>query len=78
MFLRDKDRAGVVKTIHFTPSLFLLWATSREACERASQANPISEVVKDFQQSLENFRPSTRRVYVAGARAAVRAASLEL
>jgi hypothetical protein len=37
-----------------------------------------SEVVKDFEQSLENLRPSTRRVYVAGARAAIRAASLEL
>jgi hypothetical protein len=28
--------------------------------------------------TLENLRPSTRRVYVAGARAAIRAASLEL
>ena len=43
-----------------------------------AQAKPISEVVKDFEQSLENLRPSTRRVYVAGARAAIRAASLEL
>jgi hypothetical protein len=39
MFLRDKDWAGVVKTIHFSPALFLLWATSREACERKIQAN---------------------------------------
>ena len=37
----------------------------------------ISQVVKDFEQSLETLRPSTRRVYVAGARAAIRAASLE-
>jgi hypothetical protein len=29
-------------------------------------------------RSLENLRPSTRRVYVAGARAAIRAARLEL
>jgi hypothetical protein len=43
----------------------------------SAQAKPISEVVKDFEQSLENLRPSTRRVYVAGARAAIRAASLE-
>jgi len=28
MFLRDKDWVGVVKTIHFPPSLFLLWGTS--------------------------------------------------
>ena len=44
----------------------------------SAQAKPISEVVKDFEQSLGNLRPSTRRVYVAGARAAIRAASLEL
>jgi hypothetical protein len=44
----------------------------------SAQAKPISEVVKDFEQSLENLRPSTRRVYVAGARAAIRAARLEL
>ena len=43
----------------------------------STQAKPISEVVKDFEQSLENLRPYTRRVYVAGARAAIRAASLE-
>ena len=42
------------------------------------QAKPISEVIKDFEQSLGNLRPSTKRVYVAGARAAIRAASLEL
>ena len=42
------------------------------------QAKPISEVVKDFEQSLEHLRPSTRRVYVAGAKAAIRAAGLEL
>jgi hypothetical protein len=44
----------------------------------SAQAKPISQVVKDFEQSLENLRPSTRRVYAAGARAAIRAASLEL
>jgi hypothetical protein len=44
----------------------------------SAQAKPISEVVKDFEQSLENLRPSTKRVYMAGARAAIRAASLEL
>jgi hypothetical protein len=44
----------------------------------SAQAKAISEVVKDFEQSLENLRPSTRRAYVAGARAAIRAASLEL
>jgi hypothetical protein len=44
----------------------------------SAQAKPISEVVKDFEQSLRTYRPSTRRVYVAGARAAIRAASLNL
>jgi hypothetical protein len=41
------------------------------------QAKVISEVVKDFEQSLQNLRPSTKRVYLAGARAAIRAASFE-
>jgi hypothetical protein len=44
----------------------------------SAQAKPISEVVKEFEQSLENLRPSTRQVYVAGARSAIRAANLEL
>ena len=44
----------------------------------SAQDKPISEVVKDFEQSLAGLRPSTRRVYVAGARAAIRAAGLEL
>jgi hypothetical protein len=44
----------------------------------SAQAKPISEVVKDFEQSLGNLRSSTKRVYVAGARAAIRAASLKL
>ena len=44
----------------------------------SAQAKPISELIKDFEQSLENLRSSTKRVYVAGARAAIRAASLEL
>ena len=43
----------------------------------STQAKPISEVVRDFEQSLENLRPSTKRVYVADARAAIRAAGLE-
>ena len=43
----------------------------------SAQAKPISQVLKDFEQSLASLRPSTRRVYVAGARAA-RAAGLEL
>jgi hypothetical protein len=43
----------------------------------SAQAKPISEVVKDFEQSLQSLRPSTRRVYVAGARAAIKAANLE-
>jgi hypothetical protein len=43
----------------------------------SAQSKSISEVVKDFEQSLQNLRPSTKRVYVAGARAAIRAASLE-
>jgi hypothetical protein len=44
----------------------------------SAQAKPISQVVTDFEQSLQTYRPSTRRVYMAGARAAIRAASLEL
>jgi hypothetical protein len=44
----------------------------------STQAKPISEVVEDFEQSLQSLRPSTRRVYVAGARAVIRAAGLEL
>ena len=44
----------------------------------SAQVKPISEVVKDFEQSLQTYRPSTRRVYMAGARAAIRAAGLEL
>jgi hypothetical protein len=44
----------------------------------SAQAKPISEVVKEFEQSLQNLRPSTRRVYVAGGRSAIRAANLEL
>jgi hypothetical protein len=43
-----------------------------------AQAKPISEVVKEFEQSLENLRPSTRRVYVAAAKTAIRSAHLEL
>jgi len=35
-------------------------------------------VIKDFEQSLAGLKPSTRRVYLAGAKAAIRAARLEL
>jgi hypothetical protein len=31
----------------------------------SAQPKAISEVVKEFEQSLENLRPSTRRIYVA-------------
>ena len=78
MFLRDKGWAQVVKTNHYPPpSLSYSGGEFREK-RVSAQAKPISEVVKDFEQSLENLRPSTRRVYVAGARAAIRAARLEL
>jgi hypothetical protein len=76
MFLRDKDWAQLVKTNHF-PRITILRYLPREN-RVSAQAKAISEVVKDFEQSLESYRPSTRRVYVAGARAAIRAASLEL
>src|SRR5208283_2162120 len=63
----------------FPTSLFNSGAPREKSEKRVSgQAKAISEVVKDFEQSLESLRPSTRRVYVAGARAAIRAASLEL
>src|SRR6266403_2883307 len=78
MFLRDKDWAQVVKTNHFPPITILLWGRTEREKRVSAQAKPISEVVKDFEQSLGNLRPSTKRVYVAGARAAIRAASLEL
>jgi hypothetical protein len=44
----------------------------------SAQTKPISQVVTDFEQSLQTYRPSTKRVYMAGARAAIRAARLEL
>ena len=44
----------------------------------SAQAKPISELLEDFEQSLETLRPSTRRVYLAGARSAIRAANLQL
>jgi hypothetical protein len=52
--------------------------TPRIISESKSNRTAASEVVKDFEQSLENLGPSTRRVYVAGARSALRAANLEL
>ena len=79
MFLRDKDWAQVVKTNHYLSRHYLTLGGESSREKRVSaQPKPISEVVKDFEQSLENLRPSTRRVYVAGARAAIRAAHLEL
>ena len=56
----------------------LLWGNLQRKKRVSTQAKPISEVIEDFEQSLEGLRPSTRRVYVAGARAAIRAACLEL
>ena len=44
----------------------------------SAEPKAISEVVKEFEQSLENLRPSTRRIYVAGAKTAIRCAHLEL
>jgi hypothetical protein len=44
----------------------------------SEQAKAISEVVKDFEESIRSLKPSTRRVYAAGAKAAIRAARLEL
>ena len=44
----------------------------------SAQPKAISEVVKEFEQSLRTYRPSTRRIYVAGARTAIRCAHLEL
>jgi hypothetical protein len=44
----------------------------------SAQAKPISELLDDFEQSLENLRPATRRVYVAAAKRAIRSAHLEL
>jgi len=78
MFLRDKDWAQVVKTNHFPLHYFTLGQPPEKESVSSAQAKPISEVLEDFEQSLRTYRPSTRRVYVAGARAAIRAASLEL
>jgi hypothetical protein len=77
MFLRDKDRAQSCKDKPVSRSLFLLWRNLRKEKHVSAQFKPISEVVKDFEQSLQNLRPSTKRIYVAGARAAIRAASFE-
>jgi hypothetical protein len=78
MFLRDKDWAQVVKTNYFSPDHYFTFEVPRSEEKRVSaQAKPISEVVKDFEQSLRTYRPSTRRVYVAGARAVIKAAGLE-
>jgi hypothetical protein len=68
MFLGDKDRPQVVKTNHYHPiTIFRCGGEFAERSRVSAQAKPISEVVKDFEQSLENLQPSTRRVYVAGA-----------
>ena len=75
MFLGDKDWAQVVKTNHYLSHHYLSLRGELEEKKRVSaQAKPISEVVKDFERSLENRRPSTRRVYLAGARSAIKAA----
>ena len=78
MFLGDKDWAQVVKTNHYLPHHYLTLGRVRREKRVSAQAKPISEVVKDFEQSLENLRPSTRRVYVAAAKTAIRSAHLEL
>jgi hypothetical protein len=79
MFLGDKDWPQVVKTNHYLPHHYFTILGEFEGEKRVSaQAKPISEVVKEFEQSLENLRPSTRRIYVAGAKTAIRAANLEL
>ena len=44
----------------------------------SAKPKAISEVVKEFEQSLRTYSPSTRRIYVAGARTAIRCAHLEL
>lgn len=44
----------------------------------SAQAKAISAVIKDFEESIRSLKPSTRRVYAAGAKAAVRATRLEL
>jgi hypothetical protein len=62
MFLRDKGSAQVVKTNHYLP-ITILGQSSKRRKRVSAQAKPISEVVKEFEQSLENLRPSTRRIY---------------
>jgi hypothetical protein len=58
-----------VKTNRFPPITILTFADlAIESTRVSAQAKPISEVVKDFEQSLRSYRPSTRRVYVAGER----------
>ena len=49
-----------------------------ERSDVSAQAKPMSEVVNEFEQSLGNLRPSTRRVYVAAAKTAIRSAHLDL
>jgi hypothetical protein len=77
MFLGDKDSGQVVKTNHYLSHHYL--SLCGRVREKGVSAPPkaISEVVKEFEQSLENLRPSTRRIYVAGAKAAIRCAHLE-
>jgi hypothetical protein len=78
MFLLDKDWAQVLKTNHYLSHRYLTRGGRVPKKRVSAQAKAISEVVKDFEQSLEKLRPSTRRVYVEDARAAIRAASLKL
>jgi hypothetical protein len=77
-FLRDKDWARVVKTNHYLSHHYLTLGEEFREKRVSAKPKPISEVVKDFEQSLRTYRPSTRRIYVAGARTAIRAANLEL
>ena len=54
MFLGDRDWAQVVKTNHYLPHHYLTLERVRREKRVSAQAKPISEVVKDFEQSLEN------------------------
>src|SRR5260221_123446 len=74
MLSREKDWAEVVKTNRSPQIAIFVTGNSRVS----AQAKAISEVIKDFEQSLQSPQPSTRRVYVAGAKAAIRATGLEL
>jgi hypothetical protein len=60
MFLRDKDWGASCKDKLFFPPITILTLADAAREQRVSaQAKPISQVVKDFEQSLENLRPSS-------------------